>query len=390
MIHDATFDELMQALCSAASGIDVSLPDLRVQPRPLAQTAVHADRDLPPFNRSAMDGYALRHADLPGPLPCVGDVAAGQCASVTAPPGTCVAIATGAAVPDALDTVVPHEYTTGDRDAITVTATTNRGANIHPRGADAKHGDVVLPACTPLGPAEVGIAASCGVAIDLPTGDVAVTLCTSGDEVVPLEQTPAAQQIRNSNAPMLCTLLAEHGMQAVHEHLPDDLEATIEALARAAASTPLLVTTGGISAGARDHVAPALESLGVQWYVVTAALKPGKPVRIGRLGSTLVLCLPGNPVAALVMGTLLVSTTATLWRGQPGPRWLDVPLQHAFTPNARRQLLRPAIVCDDIVSIPTWHGSGDLVHTCATNAIARLPLHGDTLDTGTCVQVLMT
>jgi molybdopterin molybdotransferase len=153
---------------------------------------------------------------------------------------------------------------------------------------------------------------------------------------------------------------------------------------------PLLVTAGGVSAGERDFVGSALEALDIQWTLVGAAVKPGKPIRFGRLGNTSVICLPGNPVAALIMGTLVLGCIAATQRDQAPPEWTTVPSTDALQPNAQRELLRTGQVRNGQLHVQAWQGSGDLAHTAGMNAIARLPIGHRMIPAGTPLPVLLT
>jgi len=350
---------------------------------------VIADRDLPPFDRSTMDGYALRHGAWANTMPCVGRIDAGQRDVVTVPAGSCVSIATGAPVPAGLDTVIPHERTHRDGDAVHFGSLPNRGANVHCRASDASAGDTLVPAGSALGPAEIGLMAACGMHAATPPQSALAWIFTSGDEVVPVDATPLPHQIRNSNGPMVCSILERRIGSCNHRHLPDDLNATIAMLQQDHDST-LLVTTGGISAGERDFIPEALEALGIEWTLIGTAVKPGKPIRLGRLHGTPVVCLPGNPVAALIMGILLLGQITAALLGQSPPQWTSMPLANDVQPNARRELLRVATERDGALHVGPWQGSGDLAHCAGMNAIIRLPKGDETVKAGTPVSVLRT
>ena len=372
-----------------ASGHD----DIELQPALPKGTLgepVLADRDLPPFDRSTMDGYALRHGEHTATMQCVGRIDAGQGETLVVPAGTCVSIATGAPVPTGLDTVIPHERTRRDGAAVHFDGSPEQGANVHCRGGDARLGDTLVPAGTELGPAEIGLLAACGSRAPSTGNRIIADVFTSGDEIVPVDTVPLPHQMRNSNGPMVCAILGRFRGHVDDHHVPDSLDATIDMLQPSLGKRRLVVTTGGISAGERDFIAPALEALGIEWTVLGAAIKPGKPIRLGRVGDTSVVCLPGNPVAALIMGTVVLGCVSAALLGLSAPTWSSVELAHDVQSNAGRELLRAATVRDSRLHVRAWQGSGDLAHTAGMNAIIRLPVGGHSVKAGTSVPTLYT
>ena len=360
--------------------------------------AICADRDLPPFNRSAMDGYALRHADLAAgaALPCCGQIAAGQPGDCVVAPGNCIAIATGAPVPEELDIVIPHEQTDrGDRDGRPVEfEATDRatGYAIHPRGADARAGDTLVPSGTCIEADHIGLAAAVGCTTLQVACKPRVVLLTSGDEVVAAEAQPAAHQIRNSNGPMLRSLAVRMGAQVIaHHHLDDEPDSVRAALDDAMQQADVVVTVGGISAGDRDFIPDQLAALGVAPLVSGAAIQPGKPVRIGHDGDgTFVVSLPGNPVSVLATACLFLWPLLHRLTGETGGLpWRTVTLASPVRPNPKRSQFRPATVdATGLATVPSWSGSGDLVHASMTNGLLALPRQEDPVPEGTRLEFL--
>ena len=223
------------------------------------------------------------------------------------PSGACVAIATGAPLPADVDTVIQHELSDrGDPVRFTV-ASIERGHAVHRRGADARAGDELLPAGTRLGAHHLGIAASVGATELRVRRRPRAVVLSSGDEVVP----PSAglvlsHQIRNSNATLATELLRRFGAEPVAaRHVPDDPDATAAAVAEALAEADLLVTIGGISAGARDFFPGTFAGHGVRLELHGAAIQPGRPVLVGQApGGAVVVGLPGNPVSVLACACL--------------------------------------------------------------------------------------
>lgn len=377
-----------EALRQALTGIDPigateTLPAAEAVGRVLAAPIV-ADRDLPSFHRAQLDGYAMRARDLgrTESFPVVASIAAGSPANVKVPPGQCVAIATGAPLPDDADTVIGHEQSDrGDPVRFTVSGL-QAGHAVHPRGADAVTGDTLVAAGTILGPRHLGIAAAVGAdRLDV-VRRPRVVLLTSGDEVVAAGAPVATHQIRNSNGPMITALVRCIGGEPVeHRHVADDRKETTEAVAAALDAADLLITVGGISAGDRDHFPDALGTNGVTLSLRGAAIQPGRPVMVGRTaGGTVTLGLPGNPVSALACTCLFGwPITRVLLGIDARLPWRRVELAEPVKPNAHRRAYRPAIlVANDMdgehVRVPAWAGSGDLAHTAPTDGLLELPV----------------
>lgn len=359
---------------------------------------VHADRDQPPFDRAALDGYALRHADLQASdtFQVVATVAAGQPATVDVPPGTCVAIATGAPVPEALDMVIPHERSDrGDRNGTPVRFQSTdlpMGNAIHPRGADADKDDVLVQPGTRLAPAHLGLAAAVGLDTIAVRTRPRVHLLTSGDEIVDRTCDPLPHQVRNSNGPMLGGLIERMGaVLAVHRHVPDDPDEVRAALGAAMDAADVVVTVGGISAGDRDFIPPMLEALGVTTLLAGAAIQPGRPIRAARGDSgTMVVSLPGNPVSVLATACLFLWPVlhAKLGCAAPVP-WREITLARDVHPNPRRNQFRPAVLdAAGDATIPHWQGSGDLAHTAGTDGLVALPMQDQPVPAGSRLRFL--
>ena len=281
---------------------------------PLAEAAgrwasadVRAARTQPYADLSAMDGYALRFADLPGPWRVVGESAAGRPFTGTIGPGEAARIFTGATVPPGADTVLVQEEARrdGDRLHLAGEGPPYRGRNTRRRGLDFAEGDLLIEAGQRLTPARLAVAATAGQGTLPVRRRVRVALASTGDELVePGRPTPGAT-LPESNRAMLAAMLADLPVTLVDLGiLPDRLDAQRDAFAGVACD--LLVTTGGASVGDHDLVRPALEAAGGTIDFWRIALRPGKPMMAGRLGRATVLGLPGNPVSAFVTAILFV------------------------------------------------------------------------------------
>jgi molybdopterin molybdotransferase len=265
-----------------------------------------ASIDVPPADNSAMDGYALRHADWKEPaaaLPLSQRITAGAAPAPLAA-GTAARIFTGAEVPHGADTVVMQEHCEGSESEVRVLRLPAAGANIRRRGQDIARGQRVLSCGHRLRPQDLGLAASLGVARVAVYRRLRAAILSTGDELVEPGVVAGAGQIYNSNRFTLSGQLAAWGFEVVDLGVVrDDPRAVLEALVRAAREADVIITSGGVSVGEEDHVKSAVESLGSLdlWRI---AIKPGKPFAWGRVQDTPFLGLPGNPVSVLV--TLLV------------------------------------------------------------------------------------
>jgi molybdopterin molybdotransferase len=259
----------------------------------------------PPFDASAMDGYAVRWADMPGPWRVVGESAAGRGFGDVVTPGTAVRIFTGAPVPPAADTIIVQEDIAhvGETASLIGEGPPHVGAHIRAAGQDFSTGAPLLRAGDRLTPPRLGLLAAAGhAAIDV-VRRPRVRLIATGDELVPPGATPGPDQIISSNPVMLAALFTAAGAE-VHDPgiIPDRREALAAALQ--AADADLIITIGGASVGDHDLVVPVLRELGAEIDFWKIAMRPGKPMLAGRLGAARVIGLPGNPVSAYVCGLL--------------------------------------------------------------------------------------
>jgi len=260
---------------------------------------VVAGEDLPPFDASAMDGYAVV-AGEGAELPVVGESRAGAPASGALEAGQAMRISTGAVMPAGADAVVPVERVT-ERGEIVVVPAVEAGANVRSAGEDMRAGERVLAAGAPIGPAELAVLASVGQPEPLCGRRPRVAVLATGDELVEPGAALAPGQIRNSNAFALAAQAERAGAEVVlRERVPDAARATRDALRGALEGADVVCVSGGVSVGPHDYVKPALAELGVEQRFWGVRLKPGKPTWFGSGSGSLVFGLPGNPVSAMV------------------------------------------------------------------------------------------
>jgi molybdopterin molybdotransferase len=329
---------------------------------PLAQACrrvtardVIAPVDLPPFDNSAVDGYAVRHADISPEgdmrLGIAGRLTAGAVANLALPPGKAIRIFTGAAMPAGADTVFMQEDVMLDGDAVIVPKGLKLGSNRRLAGEDVAAGQVVLPAGTVLSPQHVALAAALGLTEIEVRRRLKVAIFSTGDEVVEPGGPRGGAAIYDANRYLLAELLGRLGAAVtdlgILRDKPSDL---VRALQGAAADHDLVVTSGGVSTGEADHVRSAVERIGslVFWRV---AIKPGRPVAMGVIrndngDSAAFVGLPGNPVAVFVTFVRVVKPLLRRLSGARPERLLPLPVRTAFAykkKKDRREYVRVAL-----------------------------------------------
>jgi molybdopterin molybdotransferase len=364
-----------------------ALPEERValgdaHGRVLAAAAT-ARTDLPPFDSSAMDGYAVRAQDTPGRLRVVDQSAAGRPASSAVGVGEAIAISTGAVVPEGADAVVPIERVVEDGATIAAERVEN-GDAIRPRGGDVRRGDVVLPAGARLGPAQLGALAAVGIRDVACARRPRVTILATGTELVPPGAELGPGQIYESNGTLLAAQARSAGADAtVLARVLDD-EAETRAALSAALDADVVLTSGGVSVGQHDLVRALLPELGVEQVFWGVAVRPGKPLFFGVRGATLVFGLPGNPVSTLVGFELFVRPAlAALQGAAPGPDWLPGTLAGALQRNGARDDLVRAVGRDDGSLEPlAGQESHMIVRAAAANALVLVPRGNGELESG--------
>ncbi len=279
---------------------------LEQAPGRVLRTAARADTDSPPFDASAMDGYAARRADLGHPLRLAGTSAAGTAFSRPVGPGECVRIFTGAPVPAGADCVVRQEDTTRAGDSICVTQP-NGPVFIRRRGENRRAGDMIVPAGTVLGPAELAALAGAGVTAPEVARAPRCFHLVTGDELVPPGVQPTGAQIRDSNSTLIAMLLAQRQVpRGGHAHVRDDL-AVAQSILAAGPAPDLLLISGGASVGDHDLARPLLKALGYELHFEQVNLRPGRPLVFASRGDRLAFALPGNPVSHWVTFHLFVA-----------------------------------------------------------------------------------
>jgi molybdopterin molybdotransferase len=348
---------------------------------------ITAQWPLPPFDNSAMDGYAVRAADLaaataehPVTLPVTGEVAAGDTREHQVAPGSCVRIMTGAPMPAGADAVVPVELTDGGIAQVAVREAVRPGDSVRRAGGDAAPGDALLAAGIRLGPAALGLLAASGRASVLARPRPRMTVLSTGNELAAPGTPVTRGQIWESNSFMLASAARQAGAVAARQaSVPDDPAKVLAVIEDAAGRADLLVTSGGVSMGGEhDVVKAALEKLGTVGFR-KVAMQPGMPQGFGMVGaaSTPIMTLPGNPVSAYVSFQLFVRPALRALQGKASGHQrtaravLTAPLR---SPRDKRSFLR-GVLADDGTEITPLSGqaSHQLAALARANALIVVP-----------------
>jgi molybdenum cofactor synthesis domain-containing protein len=340
---------------------------------------ITASENIPPFRASAMDGYAVIASDPAPERRVLGEQDAGQSLPFVVQPGTAVRIMTGAPLPAGADAVIPVEQTCETSGVVTLQAPVKPGASVRPAGQDVAHGDLVLQRGTPLGAAEIGLLAAVGHPQVLAHPRPRVAIMATGDELVPVDQTPGPGQLRDSNSHALMAAVRAAGCEALSlGHVRDDEDALRAAFESGLARADLVLSSGGVSMGTRDLIKPLLEALGTVHFG-RVAIKPGKPLTFAQVRGLPVFGLPGFPVSSLVTFEMFIRPALRLLGGHRAlyrPQvWAHLahPIRHA--PD-RLEFQRAVLTADDAGWLATVTGdqvSGRLKSLVGANALLMLP-----------------
>ncbi|MCX8475995.1 MAG: molybdopterin molybdotransferase MoeA [Sphingomonas sp.] len=383
--------EALSRLLALASPLAVERVPLAGAAGRWAAADMHARRTQPSADLSAMDGYAIRFADLPGPWRVIGESAAGRAFAGEAQPGDAVRIFTGAPLPPGTDTVMVQEEAAREDDRLLLAGEgpATLGRNVRRRGLDFSEGDLLIRTGERLTPARLALAGTAGHGEVMVRRKVRVAIAATGDELVAPGAPVGEAQLPETNRLMLAAQLADLPVELVDLGILPDREEALEDAFRAV-DADLLVTSGGASVGDHDLVQPALKAAGAVIDFWRIALRPGKPMMAGRLGDTIVLGLPGNPVSAFVTALLFVRPLVAHLAGaaDPLPRPRPATLGEPLAQNGERTDYLRAEIRDGRVLASTLQDSAMLQTLArATCLIVREP-HAPAASAGDSVEIL--
>lgn len=389
------------ALADAVVGIE-EVELLQALGRIAAEDIV-AGSDLPPFNRSTVDGYAVLSRDtfgagegIPAMLAIVGEILMGQSATMDIWSGQAVAIPTGGMLPAGADAVVMLEHIepSGD-DTLLVLKPVAPGENVVSQGEDIKAGAIFITAGTKLTAAEIGALAACGISRVKVRRRLTVGIVSTGDEVVDIGVVPAAGQVRDINSYALAAILTEAGCQvSCYGIVKDNYTELLQIIDKAVAENHLVLVSGGSSVGVRDHTVQVIEELGQQKVIFHGlAIRPGKPTILGRVGEVPVFGLPGHPVAAMtVCQTVVLVAVKKMQGGKPlrGGCQVSAKLTRSCaSAPGRDDFLRVRLIWHEgeYLAEPVLGKSGLISVLTQADGIVRIPAEASGLYAGDVVRV---
>ncbi|HTG38573.1 molybdopterin molybdotransferase MoeA [Sphingomonas sp.] len=384
-------EEAQARLLALAGPVEVATVPLSAASGRWTSASVAALRTQPSHDLSAMDGYAIAHADLPGPFCLVGESAAGRPFAGSIGGGQTVRIFTGAAMPDGADCVLVQEEARTQGDAVWLDGDgpAHPGRNVRRRGLDFSREDILIEAGERLTPARVALAAVAGHA-GLPVRrKVRVAIAATGDELRPAGAPLEDGALPESNGVMLAAMLADLPVTIIDLGiLPDRLDALRDAFSGVTAD--LLITTGGASVGDHDLVRPALAAAGAALDFWRVALRPGKPMLAGRLNDMVVIGLPGNPVSAFVTATLFVRPVIAHLAGAkaPVPALAEARLGEALPANGERTDYLRATRINGKVHVATIQDSSMLKTLARADCLVLRPPHAPPAAAGETVAIV--
>jgi len=326
--------------------------------------AIRSPIDLPPFNKSAMDGYAIPEGEFLDEYIIDATLPAGSVYADPIEPGHCIKIMTGAEVPPGIARIVPWEDTDRGESIVRILTKSNR-TNIAEQGEDICKDDILCQAGNILTPLNIANLAIAGVdSVQVSRVPRAVVFST-GDELLPVGASLAPGKIYDSNGPMLIALLMECGIPIMFTgHLPDSLDKSIAGLQRALAVAEVILLTGAVSKGEFDFLPETFRRCGLETYFDEVSIKPGKPTTFSTAGNKLIFGLPGNPVSSFLMFHLFVKPALYMMQGHiihPRPVSIELAVEFRAKESDRMRFLPARLDTDGRIIPLEYHGSGHLL-----------------------------
>lgn len=346
---------------------------------------VFSDINMPPFNRSAVDGFACRRADLGSELLVIETIRAGQSPKKQIATGQCTRIMTGSPVPEGADCVLMVEETQETANGKIRFTGQDTKANISPFAEDVKEGDRVLEAGTLIKPQHIAILAAVGHIRPLVSKQPSVAIISTGDEIVEPHLKPGLSQIRNSNGYQLACQVGKAGAIADYMGIASDNEKdTLDIILKALETNDVVILTGGISMGTFDFVPGVMEMAGIDIKIRKMSVQPGKPTIFGIKGDKRIIGLPGNPVSAFTVFEILVKPMLWKMMGIDKPfQVLRLPIGTDYSrQRADRMQWMPVRISDGKAFPLEFHGSAHIFSLAQADAIAAVPLGTTELTAG--------
>ena len=383
-----SFSEALDTVLNAASTtekVECRLEDC--QGRVLAED-IRSDMDMPPFNKSAVDGFAYRCGDLSPRI--TETIPAGTVPQHPIGRGECARIMTGAMVPEGADKVIMVEFTDETDDGRIICNKEEIATNICYRGEDIRKGDLVLSAGTLIGPTQIAVLASVGATSPKVWAQSQVAIISTGDELVVPEQKPGPGMIRNSNSAQLIAQVKRIGIHTLDLGIARDTEKDLfkiieEGLDRA----DVILLTGGVSMGTFDYVPAVMQKAGIEILFKSIAIQPGRPTVFGRKGDKYVFGLPGNPVSSFVLFELLVKPFLYQLMGHDYHAPMTcLPMGETYTRNkSERKSILPVTIKENHLFHVDYHGSAHIHSYINANGLVAIEIGNTQLRKGELVDV---
>lgn len=371
-----SFKEALRTITSSKIPLTVEeIPLIRALNRVLAED-LFSDVDMPPYDKSAMDGFACRKEDIDDELQIVEEIPAGKVPVRSIAPGQCAKIMTGAMIPEGADYVLMKEHAAKLTFESVKCHRYSENTNICYRGEDVKSGDRILPGGTRLMPAQLAIMAAAGCVRPRVFALPKVAVISTGNELVEPDKKPGSGKIRNSNGIQLIAQTMQFGINADYLGIvPDNTEKLTEVMTSALKKYQVILVSGGVSVGDYDFVPAVLQQLQVEIMIHGMNVKPGKHFLFGKRENHFVMGLPGNPVSSFVLFEMLVKPLLNSLTGNTEePRWLSVPLSQTYNRNKDDTLFFiPVFLRHGTAVSLEYHGSAHINAYSGASGIMEIP-----------------
>lgn len=346
---------------------------------------VYTDLSLPPFNKSAVDGYACRFEDLNKPMSVTETISAGSLPEFAIGAGQCARIMTGAMVPDGADGVIMVEDTLTDPDGNVQFTGKGSNRNICLTGEDLKRGDLALSKGTFIQPPHIAVLASVGAVTPLVYCLPSVAVISTGDELIPPDKFPGRSEIRDSNSYQLISQLQRMRIPATNLGIIKDIKTAIrDKIQEGLSKFDLILLSGGVSMGDYDFVPEIMQDAGIEIFFQSIAIQPGKPTLFGQKGNKTVFGLPGNPVSSFVLFERLVKPFLFTSMGMSENQIIiKLPMGTAYSrKNSVRKSVFPVLIRDGEVFPVSYHGSAHIHAYTQADGMVEMEIGQDTLPKG--------